>query len=255
MPILVFEHTPSETPARLGAALRDQGHRLRVVELHEGDSLPPDLDDVHGILALGGPMNVDQQQEYPSLYSEMELIRAAHEREIPVIGLCLGAQLVAKALDGEVAAMAQPEVGWGQVELTFPGTMDPIFAGQPWRTQQFHLHGQEVTVLPAGATPLASSAACPHQAFKVGLTTYAFQYHFEFTRDDIAGVISENEAMIQQAGTSAADMHEATERRYALYRHLGDRLCNALAMLLMPLDKRFGPRPDEPVANFHPARS
>jgi GMP synthase (glutamine-hydrolysing) len=255
MPILVFEHTPPETAGQLGTALRDQGHRLRVLELHEGDALPPDLDDVHGLVVLGGPMNVDQQEQYPWLYSEMELIRQAHERELPIVGLCLGAQLIAKALGGEVEAMDTPEVGWKQVELAFPGTMDPIFAGIPWRTQQFHLHGQTVTQLPPETTPLASSAQAKHQAFKVGLTTYAFQFHFEFTRQQIDAVLDEDKAMVEQAGESVEAIKQDTDQHFELYRHLGNRLCNSLAMLLMPIDKRFGTRPSEPTANFRPARS
>jgi GMP synthase-like glutamine amidotransferase len=255
MPILVFEHTATEPPAQLGSALRDQGHRLRVLELYEGDALPPDLDDVHGLVVLGGPMNVDEQQEHPWLYSEMELIRSAHEQQLPIVGLCLGAQLVAKALGGEVQPMDKPEVGWKQVELTFPGTMDPLFAGIPWRTQQFHLHGQQVTTLPEDATSLAGSEACQHQAFKVGLTTYAFQFHFEFTREQLHEVIAANEKTIGEAGESLETIKSETNEHYQLYRHLGDRLANNIAMLLMPLDKRFGPRPSEPVANYRPAKS
>ena len=255
MPILVFEHTPTETPARLGAALRDQGHRLRVLELYEGDPLPPDLDDVHGIVALGGPMNVDQTEQYHWLYSEMSLIRSAHDQQIPVVGLCLGAQLVAKALGGEVEPMDKPEVGWGEVELAFPGTMDPIFAGTPWRTQQFHLHEQTVSSLPAEGTPLASSAGCQYQAFKVGLTTYAFQYHFEWNREELNAVIDANEAEIREAGQDPAKLKEETDQHYELYRHLGDRLCQMIATLLFPIDKRYGSRPSEPVANFNPGGS
>jgi len=255
MPILVFEHTPSETPARLGAALRDQGHRLRVLELYEGDPLPPDLDDVHGILSLGGPMNVDQTEQHNWIYSEMELIRAAHERELPVVGLCLGAQMVAKALGGEVGPMDQPEAGWHQVELAFPGTMDPIYSGTPWRTQQFHLHSQQVTTLPPEATHLASSPQCQYQAFKVGLTTYAFQYHFEWNREELETVISENESMLREAGCDPDELRRQTDEHYELYRHLGDRLGHMLATLLFPIDKRYGSRPSEPVANYSPSGS
>jgi len=200
-------------------------------------------------------MHVDEHDEHPWLYSEMELIRSAHEAGIPVVGMCLGAQLIAKALGGTVEAMNQPEVGWKQVELTFPGTMDPILAGIPWRTQQFHLHSHAVTILPKEATSLAGSQACQYQAFKVRLTTYAFQYHFEFDRRQLENVIDLNHEMIQQAGEKIEDVKHQTSEHYELHRHLGDRLCNNLAMLLMPLDKRFGPRPSEPAANYRPAKS
>jgi GMP synthase (glutamine-hydrolysing) len=255
MAILVFEHTPNETASRLGVALRNQGHRLRVLELHEGDALPPDLDEVDGILALGGPMNLDEQEHAATLDREMALIQQAHKQQIPVVGICLGAQMIAKALGGDIERMETPEVGWKQLELTFPGTMDPILTGIPWRTQQVHLHSRTVSQLPEEGTSLASSAAAQHQAFKVGLTTYAFQFHFEWTKADIETATQAEASLLREAGEDPQLVQNESERHYELYRHLGDRLCNNLAMLLLPIDKRYGARPGEPVANFRPEGS
>jgi len=259
MAILVFQHHALETPGRLGAILRDYGHRLNVIELHEGDNLPPDLDGIDGVLSLGGPMNVDQTTEHTWIEGELDLLRRAHEAHIPVVGLCLGAQLVAKALGGEVGAMTQPEAGWHPVNLAFPGTIDPLHNGIPWRTNQLHLHAQEVTSLPDGGTPLAGSQACRTQAYKVGLTTYCFQYHFEWKRDTIEKVLRENSDMLQQAGASTDDVIAGLDTHYELHRHLGDRLCHNIANLLMPIDKRFGGRhgtaEPTPLANWQPAES
>src|SRR5690606_13233304 len=99
-------------------------------------------------------------------------LRQAHEANVPMVGICLGLQLIATALGGKVEAMPAAEVGWHTVKLAFPGTIDPIYAGIPWQHMQFHLHGQEVTALPPGATPLAASKVCKNQAVKVGLKTY-----------------------------------------------------------------------------------
>lgn len=260
MALLVFEHHPADPPARLGQILRDHGHRLRIIQLHRGQPLPPDLDDVDGVISLGGPMNVDEPDQHPWMSREIELIREAHERDLPVVGLCLGAQLIATALGGEVAKMAEPEIGFAEVQLAFPGTMEVICAGVPWKTQQFHAHGYEVTKLPPGATPLAGSKQCRNQAFKVGLKTYAFQYHPEWAREQIDHFLDRTEQTAAKGGFGAGidipAVRAAVDERYPMFRHLGDRLCNNLAAWLFPLDKRRTSMATiEPVANFHPARS
>ena len=239
MAIVVFEHHSSEHPARLGTILRDFGHRLRVIELHAGDSLPPDLDDVDGIISLGGPMNVTDAEQHPWMTREMELIRQGHDAGVPIVGLCLGAQLIAAALGGTVAPMDQAEIGWHNVRLAFPGTTDPLLAGIPWNTRQFHLHGQEITELPPSATPLAGSAASKVQAFKVGLRTYGFQYHFEWTRDDIQRVLQKHADWITAAGGDTNALRAGLDEHYDTYRHLGDRLTENLANLLFALEKRL----------------
>ena len=169
---------------------------------------------------------------------------------MPVVGVCLGAQLIARSLGGEVGPMDQPEIGFGPVELSFPGKSDAVLAGIPWSTYQFHAHGQQVTELPPGASSLAGSAACPHQAFKVGLTTYAFQYHFEWNRADIECFLGEQDDWIRQRGADPQAVRQSLDAHYPLYRHLGDRQCRTLADLVFPLDKRLDHRIG-PVQNFH----
>lgn len=255
MALVVFQHAAFETAARLGETLRDFGHRLRVIELYKGQALPVDLDDVDGIVSLGGPMNVDQGAQYEWMAGEMELIAQAHSVDIPIVGICLGAQLIAKALGGEVGAMEQPEAGWHPVKEAFPGQIDPMLAGLPWSSWQFHLHGQEVKKLPDDATGLSGSQACRTQAFKVGLTTFGFQYHFEWTREVMEMVIGRHQEMMGKAGVTADAIAQETEQHYPMYRHLGDRLCENLAGLLFPIDRRPVSRPGEPVKNYEPAAS
>jgi GMP synthase (glutamine-hydrolysing) len=181
---------------------------------------------------------VEEQLQHPWMAGEIAFIERAHRAKLPVIGVCLGAQLIAAALGGKVEAMAGPEVGWHNVRLAFPGTMDTILTGIPWNTAQFHLHGQQVTQLPPGATPLAGSKLCRHQAFRVGSTTYAFQYHFEWNLYEV-GRFS-NDALVEKAGVLPHDIRQQSERYFDGYRRLGDRLCHNLATYLVPIDKRVG---------------
>lgn len=246
MAILVFEHHPADAPARIGQTLRDDGHVLDIRRIHAGDDLPGDLDGVDGLVVMGGPQNVDQQEQYPYLTREMALIKQAHESGVPVVGMCLGAQLIAAALGGEVRAMPAQELGWRPITLGFAATFDPIFAGIPQRHTTFHLHGQEVTKLPDGAALLASSQLCKAQAFKVGLRTYAFQYHFEWTRQDIELACG---TLLTPQGVNTKPILEQAPTHYPHYRHLGDRLAGNLSLMLFPLEKRLAHR-NRPVENF-----
>ena len=242
MSVLVFQHHSKEGPAALGQALQRTGHRLKTIDLYDGQTPPVDLDDVHGLIVMGGPMNVDQAADYPWLEREIEFIKQTHEAKRPIIGICLGAQLIATALGGKVAPMETPEVGWGNVKLAFPGTIDTMYGGITWDSMQFHLHGQQVTDLPPGAAPLAGSKACRTQAFKVGFSTYGFQYHFEWDDEDIRTVLADQDAaaMIAAAGTTADAILEEQATHYPGYRRQGDRLCETMANMYFPASRRKG---------------
>jgi GMP synthase (glutamine-hydrolysing) len=254
MAIVVFEHHAMETSARLGQVLRDHGHRLRTVRLYAGDTVPADLDDVDGVVSMGGPMNVDQADEHAWINEECSFIKAAHEAGLPVVGICLGAQLIAHALGGKVEKMDAPEIGWLPVSQFRPGFPDTLFGGIPWKAEQFHTHGYEVTELPPGGAMLASTERCKHQAFRVGLTTYAFQYHFEWTRRDVDGVLDQFADWISQSGCDADAIHQETQEKYDLFRHLGDRLCESLASWLFCIEHRLN-HTRGPVANFDASQS
>ncbi|WP_428388326.1 type 1 glutamine amidotransferase [Mucisphaera sp.] len=240
MAIVVFEHHELETACRLGEILRDHGHRLRVVQLHAGQPIPEDLDDVDGVVSMGGPMGVADKADHAWIEPEMAFLKRAHEAGLPVTGICLGAQLIAAALGGEVAPMDQAEIGWGKTELSFFGTVDPIFSGIPWKTTQFHAHGDQITRCPAGGTPipLVSSGLCKAQAFKVGMTTYGFQFHFEWNRSQIDVFLGHFEGWVRENGGDPDRIRSEASAHYDLYRHLGDRLCETLATLVYPVDKR-----------------
>ncbi len=230
MSIVVFQHEPHEPPARIGESLTRNGHRLHIIKLFEGQTVPVDLDDVDGVVSMGGAANVDETAKFVWLEPEMAYIKKAHDAGKPVVGICLGAQLIAAALGGKVAAMSAPEVGWKEVKLAFPGQTDVIFQGMPHNTMQFHLHGQEVTALPPDSTPLAGSSQCRNQAFRVGMTTYAFQYHFEWEAADIQAAM--NDSLVVRSTQNRAQMMNDQVIHYGSYRRLGDRLCENLTIML-----------------------
>jgi GMP synthase (glutamine-hydrolysing) len=230
MSLVVFQHEPLESAALLGQALTSNGHRLRIIRLFAGDPVPADFDDVDGVVSMGGSANVDETARFPWIEPELAYIKAAHGSGKPVVGVCLGAQLIAAALGGKVAAMAGPEVGWKPVKLAFPGQTDVVLQGIPWDTMQFHLHGQEVTAMPPDSTPLAGSRACKLQAFRVGTTTYGFQYHFEWDRATIAAMAKD--ALVAKAGEKPEPIIAQCDAHFDAYRRLGDRLSQNMATLL-----------------------
>jgi len=236
MSLVVFQHEANETAALLGQVMQGYGHRLRTVKLFAGETVPVDLDDVDGIISMGGSMNVGDTATHAWIQQEMDYLKAAHTAGLPIVGVCLGAQLIAKALGGDVAAMETPEVGWHNVKQAFPGTIDPIYAGIPWDTMQFHMHGQQVTALPPDSAPLAGSKGCRTQAFRVGLRVYAFQYHFEWNRSQIEQMAGD--ALVAKAGAKADDIINGIDKHYPGYRRLGERLSERLALMLFPVDKR-----------------
>lgn len=251
MAILLIEHDDLDSSQRLGQTLTDHGHKLEVVRVHHGDALPVDLDNIDGLISMGGPQDTDQVDQYPWMKREIELIKQAHETGLAVLGVCLGAQLIAVALGGEVSRMEKPELGMANTTLSFFGSNDPILTGIPWNAMQMHAHGCQVTKCPPDGTPapLVSSAGCKVQAFRVGLTTYGFQYHFEWTKARCLQVLDNSPNWIAKLGVSIDDLKREVETHYPMYRHLGDRLCKLIADRLFPLDKRLPPTREE-VANF-----
>ena len=235
MRILVFQHHDIEHPGRLGSTLRDHGHRLDIRRPDTGDALPPDLDDVHAIVVMGGPQNVDDGHAW--LGREMELVRDAHERELPVVGICLGAQLVARALGGEVASMDRPEWGFGEVEITVEGQTETMLAGIPWRHRQFHCHAQEVSELPPGAVLLASSDECRNQAFKVGLRTFAFQFHFECDREMVGAFCRLYADGLSAAGLTTEQVEAQADAAFDDYARIGSRMSVNLATYAFPFER------------------
>jgi len=174
--LLVLQHIACEPPAAFEDELRARGLDLVRVELDEGEPLP-DWREFPAIVVMGGPMGAYEEAEHPWLAAEKRLLREAVDADVPVWGVCLGAQLLAGALGARVYPGERPEVGLLPVELTPAASSDPVFGEAPPSFPTLQWHGDTFD-LPAGATLLASSPAYPNQAFRIG-RSYALQFHIE----------------------------------------------------------------------------
>ena len=178
MKVLVLQHVPYEILGTLDPLLRQAGYRIRYVNFGRSPEAEPDVDKYQGLIILGGPMNVDMRDQYPHLDTEIRIIRRAVERNIPILGICLGAQLIAKALGANVYQNPIKEIGWYNISLTGEGKRDPLLRHFEDTKRIFAWHG-DTFELPEGATHLAHGETCKNQAFRIGDNIYGFQFHLE----------------------------------------------------------------------------
>lgn len=178
MRVLVLQHIACETPGAFEDLLRARGAELHRVELDEGDPLPVDAGAYDLVVAMGGPMGVNDEAEHPWLRDEKRLIGDAVRAGVPFWGACLGVQLLAASLGARVSPGPTPEVGLLPVTLTDEALSDPVFAGLPRELPTLQWHGDTFD-LPDGAVRLAGSHAYPNQAFRWGERAYGVQFHVE----------------------------------------------------------------------------
>ena len=180
--ILAFRHTPFEHLGRIADSLALHGIRCEYADLYR-DGSRPDIRGADALIVMGGPMSVND--DLPFIWHELDLIGEAASLGKPILGVCLGAQLIAKALGARVYANAVKEIGWYPVYWTSAAARDPLCEGLEAPETVFHWHG-ETFDLPSGAELLAWSDACRHQAYRVGDNIYGLQFHLEVTPEMVA---------------------------------------------------------------------
>jgi GMP synthase (glutamine-hydrolysing) len=183
--IVVVKHVEKEGPGLIEEAFGSYGWDLDVIDLHNGGTLPSKVDQIAGVIVLGGPMNVYDQEAYPFLKDEDLFIKKLVREEVPFLGICLGAQLLAKACGAKVVKAPLREVGWYTIAVTEAGRRDRMFRGTGRSIPVFQWH-EDTFSLPQGAVLLAESDPCTNQAFRVGSCAYGLQFHVEVTAEMVA---------------------------------------------------------------------
>ena len=178
--LLVVKHVEQEGPGYIAELFSADGWEIQTADLSGGAVLPHDLDDIGGIVIMGGPMNVYDEETYPFLKEEESFIRRALIDEVPILGICLGAQLLAKTCGASVARSPKREIGWFTVAKTQEGLKDSLFRGNPQRMTVFQWH-EDTFDVPDDGVLLAKGRTCMNQAFRVGHNAYGLQFHIEVT--------------------------------------------------------------------------
>ena len=176
--LLVFQHVAYEPLGTLDPHLRREGFRIRYVNFARHPHAEPAIDGYDALVVLGGPMNLDEMDSHAHLRHEVRVIRDALELGRPVLGICLGAQLLAHAVGAHVGRASEPEIGWYEVRKSAAAADDPLLGHFDDVERVFQWHGYTFEMAP-GATHLASSERCPNQAFRVGDAAWGLQFHLE----------------------------------------------------------------------------
>jgi GMP synthase (glutamine-hydrolysing) len=179
--ILVFQHVAAEPLGTLDPLIRSRGHRIRFVNFEREPDAQPSIDRYRGLIVLGGPMNVEDQHVRPHLRTELRVIETALQQGKPVLGICLGAQLLAHVLGAPVQRHRQPEIGWYRLHTTAAANEDAVMAPLAPQGPVFQWHSRSFA-LPHGAVHLAHTDTCEQQAFRFGDSAYGFQFHLEMDR-------------------------------------------------------------------------
>jgi GMP synthase-like glutamine amidotransferase len=226
-PIAIFRHSPTEGAGHFALFLTEHAIPWQIVHIDQGEAVPKDAGAFSGLVFMGGPMSVND--DLPWIAPTLALIRDAYAKDIPLLGHCLGGQLMSKALGGVVSKNAIKELGWGKVNVADNATARQWF-GDIREFDSFHWHGETFS-LPQGAVHLLSSAHCANQAYAIG-KHLAMQCHVEMTEVMIREWCKEGAAelaanagspAVQSAPDIQAQMHEKLPELHRvatqLYRH------------------------------------
>jgi len=214
MLIQYLQHVPFEGLGGIEAWAKANCHQTKAIEIYAGETFPL-VKDFDCLIALGGPMNVCEESAFPFLKDEKRFIERAINADKIVLGICLGAQLIADVLGAKVVKNEHEEIGWFPVELTSEAADAKVFSALPQVFTTFHWHG-EMFEIPRGARRVAESAACPNQAFVYGENVCGAQFHPEVTKESLRLMLQhESEDFKEGAFIQTADEMLNTENHFA----------------------------------------
>jgi GMP synthase (glutamine-hydrolysing) len=197
--IVILQHCEQEGPGVIADFFRSAAWATEIVDFTNGDSLPTDFDDIAAIVALGGPMNAYEEDLYPFLRDEEGFIVRTMVEEIPFLGICLGAQLLAKAWGAQITRSPHREIGWYRVKLTGDGQRDRLFREIPERLHVFQWH-EDAFEIPEGGVLLVKGEGCRNQAFRIGACAYGLQFHVEMSPEMVETWINGEKSELDTRG-------------------------------------------------------
>jgi GMP synthase (glutamine-hydrolysing) len=221
--ILVLQHHPAENLGAIADALEGAALAWQYVRVHDGQPIPKDVKGLGGLIVLGGPQTVYRLDRHPHFREEMALIESALKAEKPILGMCLGSQLLAASLGAQVRRGEQREIGWYPVRLHEAAKEDHLLRGLPSEFVAPHWHS-DVFDLPEGAIALASSEKTPLQAFRYGAKAYGFMFHAEMTREILTALVAEFGDGLKRVGLDGDAILVEAERHLPALGSIGDTI-------------------------------
>lgn len=201
-----LQHEPFEGIGCIEQWISNHRYTVTSTRFFENDTLP-DTDTFEVLIVMGGAMNIYEEAKFPWLAAEKQFIKKAVEEGKIVVGICLGAQLIADVLGGKVTQNPVKEIGWYPINLTDAGKENPMFEGLPETFTVFHWHGDTFEI-PDGAIHLASSGPCPNQAYLYKDKVLGLQFHIEVTHETLAAMTTEMDDELTQGGPFVQDIYQ-----------------------------------------------
>jgi GMP synthase (glutamine-hydrolysing) len=229
--VYALQHLAAEPLGIIGEALEARGIDAEYIQVFAGEAVPSDMAGAGGLVVMGGSMGVYEQREFPFLSDEIRLIEAALKAEKPVLGICLGSQLLASALGAEVKKGDHKEIGWFPVALTEAASADRVFRGVEGSFTAYHWHG-DVFDLPDGAVSLASSAQTQCQAFVYGERAYGLLFHLEATNKIVEDMARGFAGELDEEKIEGADIIAQTREHLPQLQRIGASVFQRWASLI-----------------------
>ncbi|MBN1960039.1 MAG: gamma-glutamyl-gamma-aminobutyrate hydrolase family protein [Deltaproteobacteria bacterium] len=228
--VLVLQHTPEENLGIITEALLGQEHQWQYVRLFAGESIPNTL-NANGLIVLGGPMGVYDTSKYPFLNNEIRLISQSLNENKPILGVCLGSQLIAAVLGARVYKNKVKEIGWYPIQIAADMSTDPLFGTIKQNFFAFHWHGDTFD-LPSGAVSIGSSSVTMNQGFRFNSNIYALQFHLEVTQTIINDLLKTFHHELPEAKTSIETISSDTQKYLENMQTTGRKIFSNWAKML-----------------------
>lgn len=229
--VIIVQHAEPEKPGLIAEALKARGYFPDLVRTHAGGRVPSGMGGAAGLVIMGGPMGVYEHERYPFIRDEMRLIEQALREEKPVLGICLGSQLLAATLGGDVKRGKQKEIGWHSVALTDSASGDAVCKCLDRSFVACHWHG-DVFDLPSGAVCLASSRQTAFQAFRYDKNAYGLLFHMEITEEILRGMVATFANELAAEGLDGGEILQQSQDHLPRLDALGRRAFSEWAALL-----------------------